>query len=61
MNPERTATPMRTRAFGDEPVSSLLASEAVAQASLDVLLSRLTGHVFDVRRQDVGTNALARA
>jgi ribitol-5-phosphate 2-dehydrogenase (NADP+) / D-ribitol-5-phosphate cytidylyltransferase len=61
MNPERTATPMRTRAFGEEPVSSLLASEAVAQASLDVLLSRLTGHVFDVRRQEIGANALARA
>ncbi|MEU5162923.1 bifunctional cytidylyltransferase/SDR family oxidoreductase [Streptomyces sp. NPDC020875] len=52
VNPERTATPMRTRAFGTEPAGSLLSSEAVARTSLDVLLSELTGHVVDVRRQD---------
>jgi ribitol-5-phosphate 2-dehydrogenase (NADP+) / D-ribitol-5-phosphate cytidylyltransferase len=52
VNPERTATPMRTRAFGDEPAGSLLSSEAVARTSLDVLLSELTGHVIDVRQQD---------
>jgi 2-C-methyl-D-erythritol 4-phosphate cytidylyltransferase len=61
MNPERTGTPMRTRAFGDEPQSSLLSSEAVAQASLDVLVSSLTGHVFDIRRQEVIQNAVVRA
>ena len=50
VNPERTATPMRTRAFGEEPKNTLLAAETVAQASLDVLLSNLTGQVIDVRR-----------
>jgi ribitol-5-phosphate 2-dehydrogenase (NADP+) / D-ribitol-5-phosphate cytidylyltransferase len=50
VNPERTATPMRTRAFGDEPAGSLLAAEAVARTSLDVMVSDLTGQVIDVRR-----------
>ncbi|MGV9564218.1 D-ribitol-5-phosphate cytidylyltransferase [Streptomyces sp. NPDC003480] len=52
INPERTATPMRTKAFGREPAGTLLSSEAVARASLDVLVSELTGHVIDVRQQD---------
>ena len=52
VNPERTATPMRTAAFGAEPAGSLLSSEQVARTSLDVLLSDLTGQVIDVRRQD---------
>lgn len=52
INPERTATPMRTKAFGQEPAGSLLSSDAVARASLDVLISELTGHVIDVRQQD---------
>ncbi|GLY21569.1 bifunctional cytidylyltransferase/SDR family oxidoreductase [Micromonospora sp. NBRC 101691] len=50
VNPERTATPMRTRAFGAEPEHTLLAATTVARASLDVLLSDLTGQVIDVRR-----------
>jgi len=50
INPERTSTPMRTRAFGDEPPDTLLSAETVALASLDVLISDLTGHVVDVRR-----------
>ncbi|MEU3827120.1 bifunctional cytidylyltransferase/SDR family oxidoreductase [Streptomyces sp. NPDC029080] len=57
INPERTATPMRTKAFGAEPAGSLLSSEAVAGTSLDVLLSELTGHVIDVRRQDPTADA----
>jgi 2-C-methyl-D-erythritol 4-phosphate cytidylyltransferase len=61
MNPERTGTPMRTRAFGDEPSSSLLSSEAVAQASLDVLVSGLTGHVFGIRRHEAVPSAVVRA
>ena len=52
VNPERTRTPMRVRAFGEEPDGSLLTSEAVARTSLDVLLSSLTGHVIDVRLDD---------
>ena len=51
INPERTATPMRSRAFGEEPADSLLESEAVARTSLDVLVSDFTGHVIDVRRE----------
>jgi 2-C-methyl-D-erythritol 4-phosphate cytidylyltransferase len=52
VNPERTATPMRTRAFGQEPEGTLLTSEAVAETSLDVLISSWTGHIVDVRRED---------
>jgi 2-C-methyl-D-erythritol 4-phosphate cytidylyltransferase len=52
INPERTGTPMRTKAFGEEPPGTLLASEEVARQSLDVLLSPITGHVIDIRRRD---------
>jgi 2-C-methyl-D-erythritol 4-phosphate cytidylyltransferase len=52
VNPERTATPMRTKAFGDEPAGTLLSSAEVARQSLDVLLSGQTGHVIDVRRAE---------
>jgi 2-C-methyl-D-erythritol 4-phosphate cytidylyltransferase len=51
VNPERTATPMRTMAFGDEPEGSLLSAEVVAQTSLDVLAGNATGLVVDVRRE----------
>jgi len=51
INPERTATPMRTKAFGKEPAGSLLDSETVARTSLDVIVSDFTGHVIDVRRE----------
>lgn len=50
INPERTATPMRFKAFGKEPDGSLLQPEKVAEASLKTLLSDLTGQVIDVRR-----------
>jgi 2-C-methyl-D-erythritol 4-phosphate cytidylyltransferase len=52
INPERTATPMRTRAFGQEPTGTLLSSADVALTSIDVLLSELTGHTVDIRRHD---------
>jgi 2-C-methyl-D-erythritol 4-phosphate cytidylyltransferase len=52
VNPERTATPMRTKAFGQEPAGTLLTSQAVAETSLDVLISTWTGHIIDVRRED---------
>jgi 2-C-methyl-D-erythritol 4-phosphate cytidylyltransferase len=51
VNPERTGTPMRTKAFGEEPPETLLSSEQVARQSLDVMLSHLTGHIIDVRRE----------
>lgn len=52
VNPERTGTPMRTRAFGEEDPDSLLESKTVARASLEVLVADKTGHVIDVRRED---------
>jgi 2-C-methyl-D-erythritol 4-phosphate cytidylyltransferase len=52
INPERTGTPMRTKAFGAEPPDSLLASAEVARRSIDVLLSQETGLIVDVRRED---------
>jgi 2-C-methyl-D-erythritol 4-phosphate cytidylyltransferase len=58
VNPERTGTPMRTKAFGDEPPGTLLSSTEVARQSLDVLLSGQTGHVIDIRRAE-GPAALA--
>ena len=52
VNPERTGTPMRTKAFGVEPPGTLLASEEVARQSLDVLVSPITGHIIDIRRAE---------
>ncbi|GAA2104791.1 bifunctional cytidylyltransferase/SDR family oxidoreductase [Microlunatus panaciterrae] len=52
VNPERTGTPMRTKAFGDEPPGTLLSSAEVARKSMDVLLSGQTGHVIDIRREE---------
>jgi 2-C-methyl-D-erythritol 4-phosphate cytidylyltransferase len=52
VNPERTGTPMRTKAFGHEPPDSLLESEVVARASLETMLASGTGHVIDLRRVD---------
>jgi len=56
INPERTGTPMRTKAFGHEPAESLLESRTVARAALRTLLSGLTGHIIDVRRADPFTS-----
>lgn len=52
INPERTGTPMRTKAFGEEPEGTLLSSMEVARQSLDVLLANQTGHIIDIRRGD---------
>lgn len=60
INPERTATPLRKKAFGDEPADSLLSSQAVALTAIDVLLSDLTGHVIDVRRIEPDGGARSR-
>ena len=51
MNPERTATPMRFNAFGKEDIGTLLDPDVVAQASLETILSPLTGQVIDVRKK----------
>lgn len=53
VNPERTATPMRVSAFGEEPAETLLPADLVARATLDVLASGMTGMVVDVRRPGV--------
>ena len=53
INPERTATPMRERAFGAEPSHTLLAADTVARAALEALIVDITGHVVDVRRHDL--------
>ncbi len=50
INPERTATPMRTENFGNEPEETLLDAEAVAKATLATLLRPISGEVVDVRR-----------
>jgi len=50
INPERTATKMRYKAFGEEPRGSLLLPEKVAEVSLKTLLSDFTGQVIDVKR-----------
>ena len=50
INPERTATPMRVKAFGKEPEESLLSAEKAGKASLKTLLSDLSGQVIDVRK-----------
>ncbi|MGI9823139.1 SDR family NAD(P)-dependent oxidoreductase [Agromyces sp. Marseille-Q5079] len=49
LNPQRTKTPMRTAAFGDEPDGTLLDPDAVALTSLRVLEADITGQVVDVR------------
>ena len=49
VNPQRTDTPMRTAAFGEEPAGTLLTPEAVAQATAAVIGSDLTGQVVSVR------------
>jgi ribitol-5-phosphate 2-dehydrogenase (NADP+) / D-ribitol-5-phosphate cytidylyltransferase len=50
INPERTATPMRTKAFGVEPPEDLLDAGQVAATSVDVLIADVSGQVIDVRR-----------
>jgi 2-C-methyl-D-erythritol 4-phosphate cytidylyltransferase len=49
LNPQRTKTPMRTAAFGEEPDGTLLDPEAVALTSLRVLEADITGQIVDVR------------
>lgn len=49
VNPQRTRTPMRTHAFGEEPVGTLLDPVQVAEVSLKVLNSDLTGQIVAVR------------
>lgn len=52
VNPERTATPLRTKNFGQEPAGTLLDPQNVAAATLRTLLSPFSGMVVDVRLTD---------
>ena len=49
INPERTATPMRKKAFGEEDPAKLLTARDVAEVSIDSLISDTTGQIFEVR------------
>lgn len=49
INPQRTDTPMRRNAFGDEPRETLLTPENVATACARLLASDTTGQVISVR------------
>ncbi|MFT4245255.1 MAG: bifunctional cytidylyltransferase/SDR family oxidoreductase [Micrococcaceae bacterium] len=48
INPARTATPMRTKAFGEENPDTLLSASEVASASVETLISDFTGQIIDV-------------
>lgn len=52
VSPQRTNTPMRKGAFGEEPIDSLLGPESVAAVSLKVLDSDMTGQIVSVRVED---------
>ena len=49
INPERTKTPMRVNAFGDEDGVPMLTASEVAIATIRSLLTSETGSVFDVK------------
>jgi len=50
INPRRTKTAMRLQAFGEEPEGSLLEADRVAEVSIDMLVSDVTGQIVDVKR-----------
>ncbi|GAB2649699.1 bifunctional cytidylyltransferase/SDR family oxidoreductase [Vibrio panuliri] len=53
INPERTSTPMRRTNFGHEDPTTLLKSEDVAVASLNTLVSLSSGHIVNVKFDNV--------
>ncbi|MGL6000595.1 MAG: 2-C-methyl-D-erythritol 4-phosphate cytidylyltransferase [Plesiomonas sp.] len=50
INPERTATPMRTNNFGIESAELLLSAKEVALSTIKTLVSNKTGLIVDVRK-----------
>ena len=52
VSPERTDTPMRRKAFPEELRASMLTTPEVATATLRLIVSGLTGQVFDIKRHD---------
>jgi len=59
VSPERTDTPMRRAAFPEESRIGMLQADEVAEATLRLVLSDLTGQVLDVRRHDGLTDVAA--
>jgi len=57
INPQRTRTPMRSGAFGEEPEGTLLDPASVASVSLQVLGSGLTGQIVAVRVEETPSSA----
>ena len=51
--PERTATPMRYKNFGNEPKDSLLAPDIPAKMALATIISDLSGQVINVNRSQL--------
>jgi len=51
--PERTATPMRFRNFGNEPKDTLLDPTDVARAAISLLDKNITGVVFEVKKDNI--------
>jgi len=51
INPERTRTPMRTKAFGNEPQGQLLEPDTVAKKTLGVLIGKSTGYIYDITKK----------
>ena len=49
INPERTATPMRTKSFGIEDKSTLLDAKDVALVSVNTLAAEFSGQVISVK------------
>jgi 2-C-methyl-D-erythritol 4-phosphate cytidylyltransferase len=52
VSPERTDTPMRRRAFPNESADGMLSADEVADATLRLIQSNLTGQVLDVHQHD---------
>lgn len=50
INPERTATPMRTENFGSEDKNTLLTSMEVAKFTLSAMSFDYTGQVFSIKK-----------
>lgn len=51
VNPERTATPMRTANFGIENPDTLLDADYVAKATLGLLTTELTGLIVTIKKE----------
>ena len=59
INPQRTHTPMRTQAFGEEPLDTLLDPADVARVTLNVAASDLTGQIVTVQVAAMKAGAVA--